>query len=213
VSSRTAEKQRRRQERQEWERQQAAVQRKRRMLLAGAGALALVAVGAVLVVVLVGGQDSKPQAATSAPFGPHYGGLERRRTVAGVPTMMQTMGSPVHFHPRLSLYADGRRMPVPANIGIDPNRDAMQMAGLHTHDATGTIHVEGVQGATLGQFFAIWGVALSPTRLGPYRATGSRGVRMWVNGRSSPAFGRLPLAEGQRIVIAYGSGSTPQPAG
>lgn len=126
--------------------------------------------------------------------------------------MMQTMNSPVHFHPLLKVYANGKQVTVPANIGIDPSKPAMQMAGLHTHDATGTIHVEGARGARLGQFFAIWGVPLSPTRLGPYRANGRDSVRMWVDGKPSSAFGALTLADGQRIVISYGPKTAPAPA-
>jgi len=96
-------------------------------------------------------------------------------------------------------------MPVPANIGIDPTKDGMQMAGLHTHDSGGTIHVEGVAHATLGQLFAIWGVPFSAEQLGPYRTAGAKRVRMWVNGRPSNAFGALKLADGQHIAVSFGS--------
>ena len=43
------------------------------------------------------------------------------------------------------------------------------------------------------------------TRIDDYRAAGARTVRMSVNGKPSTAFGSLPLADGQRIVISYGS--------
>jgi hypothetical protein len=87
----------------------------------------------------------------------------------------------------------------------------MQMAGLHTHDDSGTIHVEGLQHATLGQFMTIWGVALSARRLGSYRGNGKVGVRMWVDGKPSQAFGALALADGQQIVISYGPLQGPVP--
>lgn len=98
-----------------------------------------------------------------AAFGPHYGGLAQRVREAGLPTMMDTMGSPVHVHPKLEVWANGRKIPAPGGIGIDPAQDEMQMAGLHTHDATGTIHAEGANG-TLGQFFEVWGVPLAGQR-------------------------------------------------
>lgn len=41
------------------------------------------------------------------------------------------------------------------------------MAGLHTHDGSGKLHAEGLERATLGEFFSIWGVAFSKDRLGP----------------------------------------------
>ena len=85
------------------------------------------------------------------------------------------------------------------------------MAGLHTHDASGTIHVEGVSGPRLGQFFAIWGVPLSARQLGPYRAAGDNAVRMWVDGKPSTAFGQLKLADRQRIVVSFGPKNAPPP--
>ena len=179
--------------------------------------LGVIGVAAVLGVVAGcggGGQAGARAADTadSAPFGQHYQGLVQRREAAAVPTMMQTMDSRVHFHPILKVFVDGKPVPVPANIGIDPRVDGMQMAGLHTHDASGTIHVEGLTGATLGQFFAVWGVPLSAGQLGPYRAGGGNSVRMWVDGRPSNAFGSLALADGQRIVISFGPPNAPAPS-
>jgi hypothetical protein len=115
----------------------------------------------------------------------------------------------VHIHPRLALYARGRALPLPTNIGIDPTRPASEMAGLHTHDSSGVIHVEGARDATLGQFFRIWGVPFGAERLGPYRADGRETVGMWVDGSPSRAFGSLRLADGQRIVVSYGSSARP----
>src|SRR5712691_7626610 len=69
-------------------------------------------------------------------------------------------GKPIimHFHPHLSLMIDGKSVTVPSQIGIDTSlwkdhsldqygMQAMSngmtgMAPLHTHDASGTIHVE-----------------------------------------------------------------------
>jgi len=79
---------------------------------------------------------------SEAAFGQHYPSMAKRRNAASIPTMMDTMSSSVHFHPRLSVWIKGKQMAVPANIGIDPTQDGMQMAGLHTHDSSGTIHVE-----------------------------------------------------------------------
>jgi hypothetical protein len=81
------------------------------------------------------------------------------------------------------------------------------MAGLHTHDTTGTIHNEAGTSSKLGQFFAVWGVPFSKARLGPYRATRSKKVRMWVDRGASRAFGDLALEDGQKIVVAYGTPS------
>jgi hypothetical protein len=122
---------------------------------------------------------------------------------AGVSTM-NSPSSSEHTHPPLAVWANGRRVPVPADIGIDPREDPGQMAGLHTHDDSGTIHNEGQADATLGQFFAVWGVPFTSDRLGPYRADTQRVVQMWVDGKPSRAWGSLKLADGQDIRIAFG---------
>ena len=180
----------------------------------GLGAVILAAAVALLVSGAGGGspEPATSPAASDAPFGQHYAGLVQRREAAHVPTMMDTMNSTVHFHPLLKVYVNGRQIPVPANIGIDPTQDAMQMAGLHTHDTSGTIHVEGVPGARLSQFLGIWGVPLSASQLGPYRASGGNAVRMWVDGKPSTAFGQLRLADRQRIVVSFGPKNAPPPA-
>jgi hypothetical protein len=211
MSSRVAEKEQRRAERADREHQRDVEERRaRRLKIIAAGAVVLVLVGAIAATALFSG-GSGPQAGgrtvagAEKAFGQHYAGLEQRRRQAGVPTMMDTMNSPIHFHPTVAVFVYGRQVPVPPNIGIDPRRDPMQMAGLHTHDSTGTIHVEGAPAATLGKFFRIWGVPLSAKQLGPYRTGGSKAVRMWVDGKPSGAFGELKLKDGQRIVISYGS--------
>jgi hypothetical protein len=186
--------------------------RSRRAVLAPL-ALGVLALAAATFAMAGGGEEppiSAPAAVApaSAPFGQHYSGLVQRRKAAKVPTMMETMNSPVHLHPVLKVLVDGREVPVPANIGIDPLADGMQMAGLHTHDTTGTIHVEGVRGARLGQFFAVWGVPFSARQLGPYHASAGKSVRMWVDGKASDAYGALELADGQRIVVSFGPART-----
>lgn len=176
--------------------------------LAGAYAVAGVlgaALVAGVVALAISGSDSSSPAEAEAPFGPHHEGLEERRLAAGVPTMAEGGGS--HFHPLLAIYANGKPVTVPANIGIDPT----EMAGLHTHDETGTIHNEAGSGATLGDFFAVWGVPIGSRRLGPHRAGGGKLIRMWVDGVPSRSFGRLSLKDGQRIVVAFGPRNAPPP--
>ncbi|MDQ2940387.1 MAG: hypothetical protein M3R23_07650 [Actinomycetota bacterium] len=186
----------------------------RRRLIAGyavAGVLSVAVIAGVVAVVAASGGGSS-SANSGGAFGQHYDGLEARRTAANV-TTMATPDSATHFHPQLAVYVNGKRVEVPANIGIPPSAPPTEMAGLHTHDATGTIHDEGMASSRLGQFFAIWGVPFSRDRLGPYRARGSKVVRMWVDGRSSRAFGNLNLADGQQIVVSYGPKSAPPPHG
>jgi hypothetical protein len=165
---------------------------------------AILAGATVAAVIVVLSADEQPT--DVGPFAPQYEGLEERRLAAGVPTMSE--GGGAHFHPKLAVYIRGEAVAVPANIGIDPAKPLQLMAGLHTHDTSGTLHNEAGTGATLGDFFAIWGVRLSPKQVGPFKETRENRVRMWVDGKPSDSFGRLVLADGQEIVVGYGEVST-----
>src|SRR5438874_2228675 len=126
MSSRLAEKQRRRDRRLEQEQQHALQQRRRRLreIVGGiAFVLILAAVAAIVALSSSGGGGRSSAATSTGLFGPHYAGLVSRRQAVGVPTMMQTMSSSVHFHPRLKVLVDGKQIPVPPNIGIDPSKD------------------------------------------------------------------------------------------
>lgn len=209
MASRAEEKERRRQERLAREQAANAQARWRRRLygVVAGGTLVAAAVVAVIVVLAAGGGGTSSKGSEAA-FGTHYQRLQARRTTAGVPTMeeAQTVGA-THFHPVIKVYVNGKQIPIPVNIGIDPGKPPTGMAGLHTHDSSGTIHNEAGTQARLGQFFAVWGVPFSSTRLGPYRATRSKKVKMWVDGKPSRAFGALQLEDGQQTVVAYGSKS------
>lgn len=184
------------------------MRRRRLSRLLGYGVATVLAVLLIVgfVAVIAGGKSGDSVSPdVGGAFGTHYEGLGERESGARVPTMMDTMGSSFHTHQALAIYVDGRRIEVPAGIGIDPGQPSMEMAGLHTHDPSGIIHDEGMPGSRLGQFFAIWGVPFSSRRLGPDEAGGSKTVRMWVDGKPSKAFGRLRLKDGQRILVAFGT--------
>jgi hypothetical protein len=176
--------------------------RQRRIAGYFVAALLAIATVAAIAVVVTSSEDRGSTVSSDDPFAPRYEGLEERRLAAGVPTMAEGGGE--HFHPHLELYVRGRQVPVPPNIGIDPARPPQVMAGLHTHDTSGTIHNEAGENSTLGQFFSIWGVPFSRSRLGPYETKGDEKVRMWVDGEPSQAYGDLQLADGQQIVVAFG---------
>jgi hypothetical protein len=65
-----------------------------------------------------------------------------------------------HVHTYLGVFVDGEPEVVPAGIGID--NDGHRIAGLHTHDCSGTVHLEAEKPIelTLGQFVDTWGVKL-----------------------------------------------------
>ena len=115
-------------------------------------------------------------------------------------------GQVLHIHQHLDLFAEGRRVTVPANVGIDPS--GAFLSALHTHDDTGIMHVESPTAVqfTLGQFFAVWGVRLDARCIGGLCARGARRLRAWVDGKPVAADPtRIILAEHQEIVLAYGT--------
>ena len=175
-----------------------------------AAVLVAAAVAGIAIVVTSGGGDST-ETASAEPFQPVYSDLAARREAAGVSTMGDPEDASAHFHPRLALYANGERIPIPVNIGIDPAQSGEAMASLHTHETDGTIHVEGMPQPTLGQFFQIWGVPFSSDQLGPSRAEGDKSIRMWVDGQPSTDFENLELEDGQEVVISFGPQDAPPP--
>ena len=93
-----------------------------------------------------------------------------------------------------------------ANIGIDA-RDKVE-AGLHTHDATGVIHLEADKPfrATLGDFFRLWGVRLSQTAIGGLEGD----VHAYLDGRRLGDPAAHVLGKDDNIVLALGDpGSFP----
>jgi hypothetical protein len=195
-------------------RQEAARVRRRRRL-------GIVAVLAVVLVAGVGGlavsaanRDRQPQTSPGppaglqtgpAPWGANTADLAERLEAIDVPPLSPMEGTAVHIHQHLDLYVDGRKVRVPAGIGIDP---AVGYAPLHTHDPSGVIHVESptVRTYTLGEFLAVWGVRFTPSCLGGYCAGGGRQLRLFVDGRAyrgDPT--TLALAPHQELVVAFGT--------
>lgn len=82
------------------------------------------------------------------------------------------------------------------------------ISDLHTHDATGIMHVESPTTSrfSLGQFFAVWGVRLDAKCIGSLCAAGDKRLMAWVDGNPLSADPtRIVLAEHQQIVLAYGT--------
>ena len=143
--------------------------------------------------------------ATRPPWPANSRKLQQRLRAIGLDPLTQE-GQVLHIHQHLDLAVNGRRVTVPANIGIDPSQSFL--AALHTHDNTGIMHVESQTAAsyTLGQFFAVWGVRLDARCIGGLCARGAKRLRAWVNGKAVAAYPtRIILAEHQEIVLAYGT--------
>ena len=124
--------------------------------------------------------------------------------VAGAGLDLGPMGMAEHYHPHLRIHIDGTEVPVPANIGVDPATGAM--SAVHTHDDSGTIHVEAANTGevfTLGQLFTEWSVKLTRTQIGGVRA--ARGQHVVLTSDGSAVAGdptKLRLAPDQRIELS-----------
>jgi len=268
---------------------------RRRRMPTGLGlvsALAALALGAAAVVVALFGPHhgaSPAKAAVTvaglpgeltgrAPWPANTAQLRARLGLLGLPALSRE-GTAMHLHQHLDVFVHGRRVPVPAGIGIDaagglsldqpicagrgvrlgspgrfpsglrplagpspgrcapcrcvggratgpPAATASRPGGraerpavtnlggsrlispLHTHDASGIVHVESpdVRTYTLGQLFGVWGVRLTRRCLGGYCGNGAERVRVYADGRpfgGDPAV--LPLAEHAEIVVAFGT--------
>jgi hypothetical protein len=194
-------------------RQEAARVRRRRLGIAAVLAAVLVA-GVGGLAVSAANRDRQPATSPGplaglqtgpAPWGANTADLAERLRAIGIPPLSPMEGTAVHIHQHLDLYVDGRKVLVPAGIGIDP---AVGYAPLHTHDPSGVIHVESptVRTYTLGEFFAVWGVRITPSCLGGYCAGGGRQLRLFVDGRADRGDPTtLALAPHQELVVAFGT--------
>jgi hypothetical protein len=126
--------------------------------------------------------------ATGQPVGPHNVGCNVNEIFTE------------HWHAHLTIEHNGANVAVPANIGLVSAAYAVIcIYWLHTHDDSGTIHIEAPGGTfTLADFFAVWGQPLSATRVGPFAGH----VRAYVNGapyKGAPQ--NIPLLDGEQIVL------------
>ena len=110
-------------------------------------------IGGVLLLLLLGGGGAYFSFARGSQPGASIDGIS-----------CQSEMLDYHIHAHLTLYKNGKPVPVPAQVGI-PYSQAINVGGqhtclywLHTHDTSGVIHVESPTARlyTLGQFFDIW---------------------------------------------------------
>jgi len=126
---------------------------------------------------------------------------------AGLPYGEET--TKVHYHAHLDVIVDGKAVPVPAYLGFVANgRSALGLSALHTHDATGIIHIENDRPATflLGQVFIEWGVRFSSTCVGSYCTGAGKELAVFVNGQKQTGDPtQIVLAKHQEIAVVYGT--------
>lgn len=209
--------------------------RRRRMQIGAAlGGVAIIAVVVIVIVLASGGgggsssdsssgltfhTDSVPADAqlalqdTPPPWKPDYKQLQQRVEAMGLPGFNETT---FHIHAWLHVYVDGKKEPVPPNIGVD--QAAGFLSPLHTHDVTpdnpeGIIHMEADQqyDFTLGQFMNVWGVKFSDSQIGSLKSKGDEQLQVYLNGQLVKDPVNVVMPEHGNVVVGYGKpGSFPK---
>jgi hypothetical protein len=122
----------------------------------------------------------------------------------------------VHYHAHLDVLVAGAKVPVPAYLGFVVKGDKVAgLAALHTHDASGVIHIENAVAAqfVLGQVFTEWGVRFTPDCLGAYCAGAGKELAVFVDGKRYDGDPRwIVLTRHQEIAVEFGdAGRLPAP--
>ena len=200
MASRKEEKEQRRREREEAERRdkQAAARRRRarRYGIVGVGLAAAAVAGGLAYLET---RDDAEEAFAAKPDG-----LQERIQQAGL-----AFGAD-HFHPTVRVVVEGKQIPIPVDVGTGADG---AMAPIHLHEGDEKLHAEGaVEGRfTLGQFMRVWGVPLTPTRLGPYREDARRKVTILAKPKGKDRFdevsdpANLQMKEGDEVYVIYGT--------
>lgn len=117
-----------------------------------------------------------------------------------------TLSPQTHQHVRLEIMKDGELLIIPADVGISRAHNCMHP--LHTHDESGTIHMEYPDNHlfTLGDFFTVFGMALTDTELGSWKTYDGYTLQVAVNGHTIPKHIRsIPLRNNEHITITVTS--------
>jgi hypothetical protein len=138
-----------------------------------------------------------------APWNPGLDTLPDRLEPLGL-NDLTTEGQVVHIHQHLDIFVNGKKEPVPANIGI---YDGQFLTELHTHDASGIMHVESPTKRTfdLAQFIGVWGVRFTASCIGGY-CKELTPWRVYLNGKPYAGDPRaLELKKHQEIAFVIGT--------
>ncbi|MDH2443768.1 hypothetical protein QDR37_07405 [Amnibacterium sp. CER49] len=178
-----------------------------------AAAVAVLGGGTAAIVAATASPAANADGRTSPPPWSAPADVEARVKAAGL-GMLTAEGTALHIHQHLTVTVDGKAVQVPAFIGID--EQAQRISAVHTHDASGIIHVESPEVRTfhLDQVFAEWDVRLAKHAIGPY-VDGKDGATLtvFVNQHrytGDPRSIALTGHEDIDLVVTHGA-ATPQP--
>ena len=144
------------------------------------------------------------QLTTEAPWDANAAKSAARATALGLPAEGTTM----HEHANVKIFVHGKQEPVPTDIGIDASATPATIQSVHTHDDSGTVHLESSKARTftLGEFFGVWGVRFTPSCLGGYCNGGDNHLQVFVNGDEVTSdLQDVALQDQSVIVVTYGT--------
>jgi hypothetical protein len=183
------------------------------LLLLVAGSVVVSAQRSTAPIVIV--QGTEIGAPTFAPGDTPTGG--NGQPVDGIEGSSREMLS-THIHAHLAMFSKGQQIAVPYGIGIlkpfQLTNGFVGMANgfywLHTHDATGIVHIESpdTRAYTLGNFFDVWGQPLSTRTLAGLQGQ----VTSFVDGKPYHGDPRaIVLAAHMQITLEVGDPVVPPP--
>jgi hypothetical protein len=118
-----------------------------------------------------------------------------------------------HVHAHLTIVVKGRLLYPPGGVGI--HYEHLCLYWLHTHDASGVIHIEAPHRIepTLKNFFDIWGQPLSRHIVWRYRVPAQGSMRVFVGHHTYMADpGSITLFNHTVVTIEVGPPFIPPPA-
>ncbi len=141
-----------------------------------------------------------------APWKAESANLASRLKTIGI-EFSNMEGQGLHLHPHVDIFVNGTKETVPANIGIA----AQKMAGIHSHDTSGVIHIESskVRDFTIGEIFDVWGVRLTKECVGGYCTGGVNTLKVYANGKLVSGDPRDHVfKQHEEIAVVYGAASS-----
>lgn len=147
--------------------------------------------------------------------------LNQNAGKVGSPTINENAGeiiSPdgIHWHPELTITIKGEKQVIPNNIGMGmqfagyPQYDPMMMmTNMHTHDDSGELHWEVMDGPVekddvrLAQLFAVWGKKFTSSCIFEYCDGLDGKLEFKVNGEINQDFENYLVKDKDKIEIIF----------
>ena len=112
----------------------------------------------------------------------------------------------MHIHPSLELVVNNQNVAVPGDLGIDTTACNQAMHLLHTHDASGKLHIEGYEPftPTADLIFEVWNISYPDDESLRPLFDDATNVTVTVNGITTDApWHEIELVDGETLRIEH----------